>query len=143
MKLAGKVAVIAGGNSGIGPATAREFKANGAKVVIFGRSRETLDQAVTSLGSDVLAVQRDVRNLKDLERLFSQTRKRLGAHFQKLAAAMADIIAGPTQILWYEIIERGIAELATGKRSAAHSAGCEPSRRSVYCINPDNEEAFG
>jgi len=44
MKLAGKVAVIPGGNSGIGLATAREFVANGAKVVIFGHNRATLDQ---------------------------------------------------------------------------------------------------
>src|SRR2546426_1378738 len=78
MKLQDKVAVITGGNSGIGLATAREFKANGAKVVIFGRSRQTLDQAEASLGSDVLAVQGDVRKLADLERLFEQTAKRFG-----------------------------------------------------------------
>lgn len=72
MKLQDKVAVITGGNSGIGLASAREFRANGAKVVIFGRSRQTLDQAAASLGSDVLAVQGDVRNLGDLERLFKQ-----------------------------------------------------------------------
>jgi NAD(P)-dependent dehydrogenase (short-subunit alcohol dehydrogenase family) len=78
MKLQDKVAVITGGNSGIGLATAREFKANGAKVVIFGRSRQTLDQAVASLGGDALAVQGDVRNLGDIERLFQQTGTTLG-----------------------------------------------------------------
>jgi len=57
MKLAGKVAVITGGNSGTGPATAREFVTNGAKVVIFGRNRATLDQAVADLGGDALAVE--------------------------------------------------------------------------------------
>jgi NAD(P)-dependent dehydrogenase (short-subunit alcohol dehydrogenase family) len=65
MKLANKVAVITGGNSGIGLATAREFKANGAEIVIFGRSRPTLDQAAASLGDEVLAVQGDVRKLGD------------------------------------------------------------------------------
>ena len=70
MKLAGKVAVITGGNSGIGPATAREFVANGAKVVIFGRNRATLDQAVADLGEDALAVESDVRRTSDLDRLF-------------------------------------------------------------------------
>jgi NAD(P)-dependent dehydrogenase (short-subunit alcohol dehydrogenase family) len=78
MKLGNKVAVITGGNSGIGLATAREFKANGAKMTIFGRSRETLEQAAVSLGDDVLAVQGDVRNLGDLDRLFDQSYKRFG-----------------------------------------------------------------
>ena len=78
MKLLDKVAVITGGNSGIGFATARLFQANGAKVVIFGRSRSTLDQAAKSLSGEVLSVQGDVRKLDDLERLFAETAKRFG-----------------------------------------------------------------
>jgi len=78
MKLQDRVAVITGGNSGIGLATAREFRANGAKVVIFGRSQRTLDQAAASLGNDVLSVQGDVRSLGDLERLFKQAGERFG-----------------------------------------------------------------
>ncbi len=78
MRLNGKVAVITGGNSGIGLASAREFVANGAKVVIFGRSRQTLDQASASLGSCCLAVQGDVRKLPDLARLFEETEQRFG-----------------------------------------------------------------
>jgi NAD(P)-dependent dehydrogenase (short-subunit alcohol dehydrogenase family) len=78
MKLQDKVAVITGGNSGIGFATAREFRANGAKVVIFGRSRQTLDQTAASLGSDVLTIQGDVRNLADLDRLFTEAMKTFG-----------------------------------------------------------------
>lgn len=78
MKLKDRVAVITGGNSGIGLATAKEFKANGAKIVIFGRSRQTLDQAAASVGSDVLAVQGDVRNLSDLDRLFAETARKFG-----------------------------------------------------------------
>jgi NAD(P)-dependent dehydrogenase (short-subunit alcohol dehydrogenase family) len=78
MKLEKKVCVITGGNSGIGLATAREFKASGAKVVIFGRNRQTLDQAAASLGSDVLAIQGDLRNLDDLQMLFEQTHERFG-----------------------------------------------------------------
>lgn len=78
MKLNGKVAVITGGNSGIGLATAKEFRANGAKVVVFGRSSKTLDQAAGQLGNDVLAVQGDVRNLADLDRLFAQASQRFG-----------------------------------------------------------------
>ena len=78
MKLQNKVAVITGGNSGIGLAIGREFKNNGAKLAIFGRSRPTLDQAAQSLGGDVLAVQGDVRNMDDLDSLFQQTAKAFG-----------------------------------------------------------------
>jgi NAD(P)-dependent dehydrogenase (short-subunit alcohol dehydrogenase family) len=78
MRLKDKVAVITGGNSGIGLATASEFKANGAKVVIFGRNSRTLDDAAASLGIDALAVQGDVRNLGDLERLFAETARKFG-----------------------------------------------------------------
>jgi NAD(P)-dependent dehydrogenase (short-subunit alcohol dehydrogenase family) len=78
MKLQDKVAVITGGNSGIGLATAREFKANGAKVVMFGRDQKTLDAAAASLGGDALAVQGDVRSMADLDRLFTQTEKKFG-----------------------------------------------------------------
>ncbi len=78
MKLQNKVCVITGGNSGIGLATAHEFKANGAKVVIFGRSRQTLDQATASLGKETLAIQRDVRRLADIQRLFEQASERFG-----------------------------------------------------------------
>jgi NAD(P)-dependent dehydrogenase (short-subunit alcohol dehydrogenase family) len=69
MKLYNKVAVITGGNSRLGLAIAREFKSNGAKVVIFGRSRRKLDQTAQSLGGDSLAVQGDVLQMDDLERL--------------------------------------------------------------------------
>ena len=78
MKLKDKVAVITGGNSGIGFAAAREFKDNGARVVIFGRNQQTLDAAAASLGGDVLAVRGDVRNLADIDRLFAETAKTFG-----------------------------------------------------------------
>ena len=78
MRLAERVAVITGGNSGIGLATAHEFKANGAKLAIFGRNRQTLDQAATALGDDTLAVQGDVRELGDIQRLFEQVSVRFG-----------------------------------------------------------------
>jgi NAD(P)-dependent dehydrogenase (short-subunit alcohol dehydrogenase family) len=78
VKLAGKVAVITGGNSGIGLATAKMFIANGAKVSIFGRNRQTLDEAARDLGGDTLAVQGDVRQLADIDRLFKETVARFG-----------------------------------------------------------------
>jgi NAD(P)-dependent dehydrogenase (short-subunit alcohol dehydrogenase family) len=78
MKLRDKVAVITGGNSGIGLAAARKFLEQGAKVVILGRNRATLDRTVTTLGGTTLAVQGDVRNLPDLDRLFQTTAGRFG-----------------------------------------------------------------
>jgi len=78
MKLQDKVAVITGGNSGIGLATAREFSAEGAKVAIFGRNRHTLDQAASDLGPAVVAVQGDVRRLTDIDRLFQEIKARFG-----------------------------------------------------------------
>ena len=78
MKLKGKVAVITGGNSGIGLATAREFKAQGAEVVIFGRTQKTLEVAVHTIGNGTLAVQGDVTQLADLDRLYQQTVERFG-----------------------------------------------------------------
>jgi NAD(P)-dependent dehydrogenase (short-subunit alcohol dehydrogenase family) len=77
-KLKNKVAVITGGSSGIGLATAREFIANGAKVVISGRSRQALEEAVSELGSDSFAVQGDVCNLEDLDKLFNETIYKFG-----------------------------------------------------------------
>src|SRR5258708_6083425 len=79
MRLRDRVAVITGGNSGIGLATAREFRANGARVAIFGRNPQTLNEAAATLGSDALAVQGDVRNSADLERLFAGVAKRFGS----------------------------------------------------------------
>ncbi len=78
MKLKGKVAVITGGNSGIGLATAQEFKAQGAEVVIFGRTQKSLEDAVHTIGNGTLAVQGDVTQLADLDRLYQQTVERFG-----------------------------------------------------------------
>ena len=70
MKLQNKVAVITGGSSGIGLATARRFVAEGAHVFITGRRRSELDQARSQIGSNVTTVQGDVANLDDLDRLY-------------------------------------------------------------------------
>src|ERR1700736_180621 len=69
-----KIAVITGANSGIGLASAKRFVAEGAHVYITGRRREELDKAVHAIGSAVTAVQGDVSNLDDLDRLFAQVR---------------------------------------------------------------------
>lgn len=71
-KLEGKIAVITGGNSGIGLSTAEAFVAEGAYVYITGRRQKHLDAAVARIGKNVTGVQGDVANLADLDRLYAQ-----------------------------------------------------------------------
>ena len=77
-KLEGKVAVITGGNSGIGLATAKEFKEQGAQVVITGRDQQTLDEAKREIGGDVLAVRSDASSLTDIDKLFAAVKEEFG-----------------------------------------------------------------
>ena len=70
MKLAGKVALITGGNSGIGLATAKLMSQEGARVIISGRDRITLDEAALVIGGDVLALQADVADLHQIDQLY-------------------------------------------------------------------------
>ena len=69
-KLQGKVAVITGGTTGIGFATAKLFVKEGAYVFITGRRQKELDDAVKNLGSNVAGVQGDISKLTDLDRLY-------------------------------------------------------------------------
>jgi NAD(P)-dependent dehydrogenase (short-subunit alcohol dehydrogenase family) len=77
-KLAGKIALITGGNSGMGLATAQEFISEGAKVVITGRRKEAVEQAVQQLGPDGTGIVGDVSILSDLDSLYSQIRDKFG-----------------------------------------------------------------
>ena len=76
--LEGKVAVITGGSSGIGLATAKLFQQVGAKVAISGRNQKSLDAAIKELGSGALAVRSDVSKLSDLDTLFEAVTKKFG-----------------------------------------------------------------
>ncbi len=78
-KLDGKVAVITGGNSGIGLATAQAFVDQGARVAIMGRDPATLAAALEQLGDGAIGIQGDVRNLGDLDRLYASVRDQLEA----------------------------------------------------------------
>ena len=77
-RLEGKVALVTGGNSGIGLATARRLREEGAKVVISGRNQKTLDEAVQKIGKDVLAVRADVSNTDDLDKLYAAISQKFG-----------------------------------------------------------------
>jgi NAD(P)-dependent dehydrogenase (short-subunit alcohol dehydrogenase family) len=75
-KLQGKVAVITGGTTGIGLASAKLFVEEGAYVFITGRRQKELDEAVRAIGSNVTGVQGDVAKLADLDRLYESVNKR-------------------------------------------------------------------
>jgi NAD(P)-dependent dehydrogenase (short-subunit alcohol dehydrogenase family) len=77
-KLEGKIALVTGGNGGIGLATAKRFVTEGAYVFITGRRTEELAAAVKEIGKNVTGVQGDVSKLADLDRLFAQIKREKG-----------------------------------------------------------------
>ncbi|QDX26962.1 SDR family oxidoreductase [Sphingomonas suaedae] len=77
-RLQGKTALITGGTSGIGLATAKKFVAEGAHVFITGRRQAELDKAVDEVGGAVIGIRSDVASLDDLDRLFDLVREKRG-----------------------------------------------------------------
>src|SRR5258707_256989 len=90
-KLEGKTALVTGGNSGIGLATAKQFVNEGAYVFITGRRESELAAAVKEIGKNVTGLPRDVANLGDLDRLLAQIKGRKG----KLEIVFANAGATP------------------------------------------------
>jgi NAD(P)-dependent dehydrogenase (short-subunit alcohol dehydrogenase family) len=78
MKLDNKVAVITGGNSGIGLAIAKRYQQEGAKVAVMGRNADTLAEAASALGAGALIVKGDVTSVDDVAKLFKDTEARFG-----------------------------------------------------------------
>src|SRR6202158_3615290 len=77
-RLEGKIALITGGHSGIGLATAKQVVNEGADVVITGRREPELNMAIKEIGRNVNGIQGDVSNLGDLDRLFAQIKREKG-----------------------------------------------------------------
>lgn len=77
-KLAGKVALVTGGTSGIGLASAQEFAAQGATVFITGRRQAELDAAVETIGAKAIGIRGDVASMADLDRVFAEIKTRSG-----------------------------------------------------------------
>jgi NAD(P)-dependent dehydrogenase (short-subunit alcohol dehydrogenase family) len=77
-KLEGKIALVTGGTSGIGFATAKRFVSEGARVIITGRRKEVLDGAAKELGNQVIGIQADSGKLDDLDRLYAQIKAKYG-----------------------------------------------------------------
>lgn len=85
-KLDGKIALVTGGNSGIGLATAKLFKAEGATVIITGRNQERLEAAAREIGDGTIAIKSDTSKLNDISSLFEE----IGKRFKKLDILFAN-----------------------------------------------------
>ena len=77
-RLDGKVAVVTGGNSGSGLATAKRFQEQGARAAISGRNQKTLDEAAKMIGNGVLTIQAAIANPADLDKLYAEVSGKLG-----------------------------------------------------------------
>ena len=107
-RLTGKVAVVTGGNSGIGLATAQRFHEEGARVVISGRDQKTLDQAVKTIGEDIIAIRADVSKLGDLDRLYKTVADKFGkidVLFANAGIAKFAPVNDSTEILFDEVFD--------------------------------------
>src|SRR5271168_2424113 len=105
-KLEGKIALVTGGNSGIGLATAKQFVAEGSYVFITSRREAELAAAIKEIGRNVAGVQGDVSNLGDLDRLFAQIKKekgRLDVVFANAGAAKYAALGTITEELYDSI----------------------------------------
>lgn len=102
----GKIALITGGNSGIGLAAAHQFKADGATVIVTGRDAATLEAAARSLGKEALTVKADVAKTSDFDNLFATVREKyekIDVLFVNAGGAKVATVADTTEELFDEI----------------------------------------
>lgn len=114
MRLNGRVAVITGGGSGIGLATAKEFVAEGARVAIFGRNQGKLEDAVRDIGGNALAVRGDATSTADLDRLFDEVHEKLG---------LVDIVVANAGLVGRQKLFADVSEADFDEMSAANFKG--------------------
>jgi NAD(P)-dependent dehydrogenase (short-subunit alcohol dehydrogenase family) len=113
-KLAGKIALVTGGSSGIGLAAAKQFVDDGAYVFITGRRDAELTAAVKEIGSSVTGVRGDVSNLGDLDRLFAQILREQGqlhVLFANAGVANYAALGTITEELYYSIFDINVKGL--------------------------------
>ena len=115
----GKVAVITGGNSGIGLAIAKVFVEEGAFVFITGRRKEQLDEAIAEIGSNAFAVPADSSRLTDLDRLYATVKEKKGR---------VDIVGANAGILEYAPLGRRLGPDLTPRTSTHISPLPAPHR---------------
>lgn len=113
-RLDGKIALVTGGSSGIGLATASAFVQEGAHVFITGRRGRQLDEAVAAIGRNVVGVQADVSNLGDLDQLFARIereRGRLDVVFANAGVARYAALGAITEELYDSIFDINVKGL--------------------------------
>ena len=110
-KLEGKIALVTGGSSGIGLATAQQFVKDGAFVYITGRRQSELDKAAKAIGNNVKAVRADASSLPDLDRLFTQIKQekgRLDVVFANAGQAKFVPLSDVTEELYDQIFDTNV-----------------------------------
>jgi NAD(P)-dependent dehydrogenase (short-subunit alcohol dehydrogenase family) len=124
MKLAGKVALVTGGNGGIGLATAKLFRQEGAKVIITGRDRHRLDTAALAIGDDVLAVQADVTKLEQIDQLYEVVTAKFGkidVLFANAGMGRFTSLAETTEAIYDEVFSTNLKGVYfTVQKAVAH-----------------------
>lgn len=108
MNMKNKIVVITGGNSGIGFATAQEFRRQLARVVIVGRDESAVAKAVADLGGDTVGITADVSRVADLDRGFAEIRQRVGridVLFVNAGVGRFAPVADATEALFDEVID--------------------------------------
>jgi len=111
MKLQNKIAVITGGNSGIGLATAHELKQQGARVIIIGRKPDAVAAAAKEVGGDTLGLVADVSRVADIERVFQTVREQVGhidILFANAGVAKFAPLADSTEALYDEMFDANL-----------------------------------
>jgi NAD(P)-dependent dehydrogenase (short-subunit alcohol dehydrogenase family) len=123
-RLEGKIAVVTGGNSGIGLATAKLFHQEGAKVAISGRDESSLAAAVKEIGGDTLAIRADISRSEDLDALFTQVVRAFGKIdilFANAGVAKFAAIGDTTEALFDELFDINVkGTYFTVKKSLPH-----------------------
>ncbi|HLZ67099.1 MAG TPA: SDR family oxidoreductase [Aliidongia sp.] len=124
MRLANKTALITGGNSGIGLATARLFITEGARVAITGRNRETLDAAKAELGANLVTIQADVTDIEATERAVATAVEALGPLdivFANAGIGGSTPVGGTTLAVFDQVLRTNLtAVFFTVQAAAAH-----------------------